>query len=252
MNISRRERHMLAFTLYFILTYLFVYFIYNPLNNDLKKKLAEVEKLNQEIIEAELISESNYEDLLAEIDRETKAVLLRLPNNRDLPAIISFISLKSLESRIFIESLDYRKDLNQEEELINNVHALNFDINLKGNNYGLLNFLLKIEEAEQIYVLKSISIEAQHKKEIPTTTGVIANQEIENKIFTSLPLIETEENHQDIYSSDKVEQLNDISEIPKKASERIEQGEFLLKLKLQTFYISEEGSQGDKDSTDGE
>lgn len=240
MNITKRERIMVSAVIYLLVAFLFFYFIYIPRNNQINIAKSDVEKLEAALTEVEVMNEqkTKMQTEIDELEVETKEIQKRLPDDKNLLGVLLFIEEKANDSKIFMRSLSYKEEIKPDEAPLMDVNAIDLDLSFIGSYYGLLNFILQLQKAEQIMVLHNISLQAQQKKEIPSSTGIIGEHEPEYMYPTIEP---PEPKGERVQTSETIQtQRVQLVTIKPKASARLDTNRYLLTLKMRTFYSGDD------------
>ncbi len=249
MNISKREKILVAVILVLGMVFMFNKYFYAPVNNQIDRLESENAQLNEEM------SEFNREkkQQLSQAEQKQKAMdelqnlKIMIPKDKQLEQLVRFLQSAAEVSAIQLISIDFKENVQPTGQpagqppgqpgQVPAVKVLNLGISTYGNYFQLRNFLLQLESCPRIITVQSCILAAQTKG---GTTGVTTSSGQRSSSSSEPPPSAPLPKGVRISDKDKT-QPNDVAAIAakasgQKASDRYDANKMQMDLQISTYY----------------
>lgn len=275
MNISRREKILLAATLYFIFIFAFYKLWYSPLNQQLAALNQENHKLINEKSSLQQLSQGKKQRQ-AEIKilrAENKRMEQKVPKDKEIVILLEELKIAADQSGVKLLSIEYKKGVTKQEQAAvgNNpdlqkavsqtrtnlpassdrkplvqvpssktseIQTIALNINIAGRYYQLRNFLLQVEKARRIISVQSCGLAAETKQtatDSPSASEVAIASQNSKDPPPPPPIAKGERNS----AKDKDNTATNVSppsNPAEKAIDRYDMNKMQMQLQINTFY----------------
>ncbi|MGI5921031.1 MAG: type II secretion system protein GspM [Syntrophomonadaceae bacterium] len=171
MQLSKREKVLLGLLVWLTGIYIFYYYIYEPLNHQVKDLVSDNTRLRAQLMEVRQLerekdmTNSRYSRCEAELASLTRQV----PDSPDVPGVIAFLEETAQKAQTRLNGISYGNKTSEnttrqtEPAMAIPVH---FEIMAAGNYYDLLTFLKHVEQAPRLYAFTYVRLVQSAKKQI--------------------------------------------------------------------------------------
>ncbi|MEN6351363.1 MAG: hypothetical protein ABFD08_18475 [Syntrophomonas sp.] len=180
MKLSRREKVLLALLAILSVIFVFYNFIYKPLIEEKELLLSDSAYLKT-LIEKGEAGRKERLDLAREeavIRKEYEGLLAAVPSSARVPETIAFLQQSSKDTNVSLLSTKYvpvKKSKNEGNapngqknqpaaKIIDKAQEVSYSISARGSYNNLLSFMLKIENAPCLYIIRSCKIQSSPRK----------------------------------------------------------------------------------------
>jgi len=161
-SIGKKEKVFLCIISLFLPVFLYSYWYFWPKYRKIEELSIEIVNLKEEINKYKKLSQKKIllEKKLKERKIFLKKIIAILPNERELPELLSNVSEKAIRSGLEVISFTPRKEI-----VRNYYNIIPFDIEVKGGFQELILFLDKIESLTRIITLNNLFIKISKAKD---------------------------------------------------------------------------------------
>lgn len=175
MNVSRREKILIAVIIVLAMVFIFYKFFYNPVNLQVGQMKNQQAQLQQELAEAnrEKTLQTNQELRKQKLQNELQTMQIMIPKDKQLAELVRFLQVIAQNSGVQLVSIEFKEDNqagNQQGSQtagqpgqVPGARNMTMKVTTWGSYFQSRNFLLLLENCPRIILVQSCALAAQTK-----------------------------------------------------------------------------------------
>lgn len=173
MNISTREKVLLAILFYGLLGFAIYKFVYLPLDEQITITKQENIQLTKQVDVMEMEKEHKLKELekRQEAIEEYEGLVKKVPGDPNFVEMVKFLQTVANDADVELASISYKEQKNSDNKKAKNdedkinIPELDFTISTTGGYYQLLTFLQSLEQSSRVITVSNCSLNANGKKD---------------------------------------------------------------------------------------